>query len=133
MTSQRLRMRILAPLRGMADSLSCALKRSSSGFDESKDRYRPGFEANGSDERPDMPAVTDFPFGRFGYRPAPTAAVTVAASGSLSGADWWSGAGPSWGREYFPWSDGATSLAPSPWKGALDPNGVTMPVGVQHP
>jgi hypothetical protein len=93
----------------------------------------PGFEANGTDERPEMPSVTDFPSDRFDYRPAPTAAVTVATSSSLSGADWWSGAGPSWGREDFPWNDGATSLAPSPWKGAVDPNGSTMPVGVQNP
>lgn len=95
--------------------------------------YSPGIEGNSTDAKPTLPSLDNFPAARFKYRPSPTSAVTVATSGSLSGANWWSGLGPSWGRSYFPWNDGAMTLAPSPWKGALDPNGTTMPVGVQNP
>ena len=91
--------------------------------------YSPGIEGNSSDTRPVIPSLDNFPADRFKYRPSPTAAVTTATTASLSGANWWSGLGPAWGRDYFPW-DG---LAPSPWKGALNPNGTTIPIGVQDP
>jgi hypothetical protein len=103
--------------------------RASRGYKQSRDRYGPGFEANGSEQKPEMPSVDDFPSQRFDYRPTATAAITTAKDVSLSGTDWWSGAGPSWGAQHFSWS----GLAPSPWKGALDPNGAAMPVGVQNP
>jgi hypothetical protein len=58
--------------------------------------------------------------------------VTTASSGSLSGANWWS-TPPSWGATYFAWNDGEKTLAPTAWKGALDPNGTVMTVGVRNP
>jgi hypothetical protein len=112
--------------------------RASANFNASKasgeDRgaYTPGFEGNGTDVKPTMPSLDDFPASRFNYRPTATAAVTVATTTSLSGVNWWS-TPPSWGATYFPWNDGAMTLAPSAWKGALDPSGMTMPVGVQNP
>ena len=95
--------------------------------------YSPGWEANSTDTKPIMATIDDFPNSRLtGYRPEPTSAVTVAASGSLNGRNWWTTL-PTWGDEYFPWDDGAITLAPDAWKGALDPSGSTMPVGVQNP
>jgi len=91
--------------------------------------YAPGFEAHGTDVRPSLASLDDMTSQRFNYRPSPTAAVTVATDTSLSGEDWWSGSGPSWGKDYFPWE----GLAPNPWKGALDPNGTEMTVGVLNP
>jgi Concanavalin A-like lectin/glucanases superfamily len=106
--------------------------RASSAFQTSKQRYAPGFEANGTDTKPTLPSLDNFPTDRFKYRPSPTAAVTTATTSSLSGANWWS-TPPSWGASFFPWNDGEKTLAPSNWKGALDPNGSTLPVGVQNP
>jgi hypothetical protein len=94
--------------------------------------YSPGFEGNGTDTKPTLPSLDNFPTDRFKYRPSATSAVTTATSASLSGANWWS-TPPSWGAAYFPWNDGDKTLAPSGWKGALDPNGSTMLVGVQNP
>jgi len=94
--------------------------------------YAPGFEASSTEAEPPMPSVTNFPADRFDYRPSATSPITTSTTISLSGADWWS-TPPSWGGDYFDWNDGALTLAPSAWKGALDPNGSTMPVGVQNP
>jgi Concanavalin A-like lectin/glucanases superfamily len=94
--------------------------------------YSPGIEGNSTDVKPTMPSLDNFPADRFKYRPSTQTQVTTATSSSLSGANWWSPA-PSWGATYFPWNDGAMTLAPSAWKGALDPNGSTNPVGVQNP
>jgi hypothetical protein len=121
------------------DFASLAAWRASSEFEHSKAggsfraAYAAGFDGNSTDAKPTLPSIDDYPTSRFQYRPAPTTAVTTAASSSLSGANWWSGLGPTWGRDYFPWNDGAMTLEPSAWKGALDPNGSTMPVGVQNP
>jgi hypothetical protein len=94
--------------------------------------YAPGFDGNSTDSKPTLPSIDDYPSSRFDYRPAPTPVVTAATASSLSGTNWWSPP-PSWGATYFPWDDGEKTLAPSPWKGALDPNGTTMPIGVQNP
>lgn len=94
--------------------------------------YSPGFDGNSTDTKPTIPTIDDYPTSRFNYRPSPTGAVTVATSSSLSGTNWWT-TPPTWGTTYFNWSAGGGSLAPSPWKGALDPNGSTMTVGVQNP
>jgi len=91
--------------------------------------YAPGWETNGSDADPQIPSVSGtFPANRMDYRPQNTAA-TAGTSSSLSGTNWWSAA---------PWTSyGATpvawDLAPSPYKGALDPNGTDMTVGVLNP
>lgn len=94
--------------------------------------YSPGFDGNSTDSKPTLAALDSYPTDRFKYRPSATSVVTIAASGSLSGANWWS-TPPSWGAIYFPWNDGERTLAPSAWKGSLDPNGSTLPVGVQNP
>jgi Concanavalin A-like lectin/glucanases superfamily len=96
--------------------------------------YAPGFDGNSTDVKPNLPSIDNYPIDRFSYRPAPTSAVTVASSGSLSGTNWWSTA-PIWGDDYFPWNDTERGclLTPDPWKGPLDPTGSTMPVGVQNP
>jgi hypothetical protein len=95
--------------------------------------YAAGWEGNSTMTKPVIGAVEDRVNSRFDYRPAPTAAVTVAtASTSLNGQNWWS-TPPTWGDDFFPWNDGAITLQPSAWKGALNPNGSTMPVGVQNP
>ncbi len=93
--------------------------------------YAPGFEANGTDRKPSLASLDQFPARRFNYRPAATTEVTVATDKSLSGANWWS-TPPAWGTA-FPWNDGSEALAPSPWKGALDPKGTGMTVGVLDP
>jgi hypothetical protein len=111
--------------------LTLAAWRASAGFNTSKGIYAPGFEANGTDTKPTLPSLDNFPTDRFKYRPSATSAVTTATTSSLSGVNWWS-TPPTWGSA-FPWNDGEKTLAPSPWKGALDPNGTTMPVGVQDP
>ena len=113
--------------------------RNSAEFEHSKlsgtwrPAYSPGFEGNSTQTAPSIPSRNDWPNNRFQYRPAATSAVTVASNGSLNGQNWWIGLGPSWGRAYFPWNDGAMTLAPDAWKGPLDPNGSTMPIGVQNP
>jgi hypothetical protein len=94
--------------------------------------YSPGFDGNSTETKPTIPTIDNYPVDRFKYRPAATSAVTTAKTGSLSGANWWT-TPPTWGATYFPWNDGAITLAPSPWKGPLDPNGTTLPVGVQNP
>jgi hypothetical protein len=125
--------------RGGTAFATLAAFRSSSLFTLSKGSgarrgaYTPGFEANSTDAKPTLPSLDDYPNSQFDYRPEPAAAVTASTTSSLSGADWWSGDGPAWGRDYFPWSSGERTLAPSGWKGALNPNGETMPVGVQNP
>ena len=91
--------------------------------------YPDGWEGNSTMTKPTIGSIDNYPAERFNYRPAPTSAVTVATSSSLSGVNWWSNLGPTWGRTYFPW----TGLAPDGWKGPLDPNGSTMTVGVQNP
>ena len=114
---------------------SIANWKASSEFEHSKlsgsfrGAYAPGFDGNSTDTKPTLPTIDNYPADRFKYRPAATSAVTVASPGSLSGANWWSGLGPTWGRDYFGW-DG---LAPDAWKGVLDPNGSDMSVGVQNP
>lgn len=95
--------------------------------------YGPGWEGNGTDDKPSIGTIDNYPADRFtGYRPLATAAVTVGSSGSLNGANWWNST-PTWGDDYFPWNDGEMTLAPGNFKGPLDPNGLTMPVGVQNP
>jgi hypothetical protein len=94
--------------------------------------YPPGFENSSTDSRPTLPSLDDFPGSRFLYRPTAQTQVTTATTGSLSGADWWS-TPPSWGAQFFSWSAGGGSVAPSGWKGALDPNGSTITVGVLDP
>ena len=94
--------------------------------------YSAGFDGNSTDTKPNLASIDNYPIERFQYRPAVTAAITVAKSGSLSGANWWT-TPPTWGDAYFSWNDGTITLAPSPWKGPLDPNGTTLPVGVQNP
>ncbi len=118
---------------------SLAAWRASSEFTHSKQSgayraaYTDGFDGNSTDTKPTIPTIDNYPVDRFQYRPAATVAVTDAAVGSLSGAEWWSGLGPTWGRDYFPWNDGVITLVPDAWKGPLDPNGSTLPVGVQNP
>lgn len=94
--------------------------------------YSAGFEGNSTDTKPTMPSLDDFLSSRFDYRPSAESQVTTAASSSLSGEDWWT-TPPTWGDTYFPWNDGALTLAPDAWKGALDPSDSTMPIGVQNP
>ena len=95
--------------------------------------YAPGWEANSTMTKPTMGTIDNYPAERFtGYRPAATSAVTVASGGSLNGQNWWT-TPPSWGATYFPWNDGEMTLAPSAYKGPVDPNGSTMSVGVQNP
>lgn len=94
--------------------------------------YSDGLEGNSTDTKPTLATIDDFPTSRFQYRPGATSAVTVAASGSLSGEDWWS-TPPTWGDDYFSWSAGGGTLEPDAFKGALDPSGSTLPVGVQTP
>jgi hypothetical protein len=94
--------------------------------------YLPGFENSGTEAKPTLPSLDNFPADRHKYRPSATNAVTTATTSSLSGANWWS-TPPTWGATYFPWNDGEKMLAPSGWKGALDPNGSTLPVGVENP
>jgi hypothetical protein len=96
-----------------------------------REGYAPGFEANGTTTAPTMPSFNNINTSRLRYRPSPNSVVTVATSTSLSGANWWSN--PSWGDDFFNWNDGEKTLAPSPWKGALNPNGSTLPIGVQDP
>jgi hypothetical protein len=93
--------------------------------------YSPGVDGNSTESKPTLPSIDNYPTDRFKYRPSPTTAVTVATSGSLSGSNWWS-TPPSWGDDYFPWNDTESGclLAPSGFKGALDPNGATINVGV---
>jgi hypothetical protein len=123
---------------GSQDYATMAAWRASAQFATSKlagtlrGAYTPGFEGNGTDAKPALPSLDDFPDSRFLYRPSATSAVTVATSTSLSSANWWS-TPPSWGDDYFGWSAGGGSLAPSAWKGALDPNGSTITVGVLNP
>jgi len=102
--------------------------RASPHFQHSKAAYGPGFEAHSTDSKPALPSIDNFPTDRYKYRPSPAATVTTATSTSLSGEDWWS-TPPSWGREPFPW-DG---LAPSSWKGAMEPDGAAITVGVLKP
>ncbi len=108
--------------------------RASPHFANSKAAYAPGFEAHGIDAKPTLASIENFPADRFKYRPAPGAEVTTATSTSLSGENWWS-TPPTWGRtvgaenEELPW-DG---LAPSAFKGALDPNGTEINVGALSP
>ena len=110
----------------------------SSEFDHSKlsgskrGAYAAGWEGNSTTTKPLIPTIDNYPTDRFNYRPLATAAVTVAASGSLNGQNWWT-TPPTWGDDYFPWNDGDFTLAPDAFKGPLDPNGSTMPVGVQNP
>ena len=94
--------------------------------------YADGFDGNSTESKPTIPTIDNYPADRFNYRPSPTAAVMVATTSSLSGADWWT-TPPTWGADYFSWSAGGGSLAPSAWKGALDPNGTTIEVGVLNP
>jgi Concanavalin A-like lectin/glucanases superfamily len=116
----------------LEDYNSIALWKASNGFQTSKGLYAPGFENSGSSDRPGLPSLDNFPTDRFKYRPTAQTQVTTATTTSLSGANWWSSP-PSWGGQYFAWNDGEKTLAPSPWKGALDPNGSILLVGVQDP
>jgi hypothetical protein len=110
----------------------------SSEFDHSKlsgtlrGAYAAGWEGNSTMTKPTLPALDNWPAERFQYRPAATSSVTTAASGSLNGQNWWTSP-PTWGDDYFPWNDGEMTLAPSAYKGPLDPSGDTIPVGVQNP
>jgi hypothetical protein len=90
--------------------------------------YAPGFENSGTDTKPTLASLDNFRAGRFQYRPTAQTQVTTATTSSLSGENWWTN-GPSWGGGYFAW----IGLAPSNWKGALDPSGSSMTVGVQNP
>ena len=95
--------------------------------------YTPGVEGNSVQiapgSQPPLATVSSWPTQRLtGYRPSAVSSITTAASGSLNGQNWW-GTPPTWGTENFNWA----GLAPSPYKGPLDPNGTTMPVGVQNP
>lgn len=94
--------------------------------------YPAGLEANGTDSKPTLASLDDFPTSRFQYRPSATSAVTVATTSSLSGSNWWS-TPPTWGDDYFDWDEGGGGLQPSNFKGALDPNGSTITVGVLNP
>ena len=94
--------------------------------------YAPGWEGNSTMTKPTIPSLDDWPNNRLHYRPAATSAVTTASNGSLNGQNWWS-TPPSWGTEHFGWTINGFGLAPDNWKGPLDPNGSTMPVGVQNP
>ena len=94
--------------------------------------YTPGWEGNSTMVKPVIGALDDRVNSRFDYRPQATAAVTVAASGSLNGQDWWT-TPPTWGDDYFAWDEDGLSLEPDPWKGPLDPSGSSFPVGVQKP
>ena len=86
------------------------------------------WEVNGSDANPQIPSVDSFPTDRMDYRPQNTGAVGASAT-PPSGANWWTSPGwTSYGATAVPFN-----MAPSPWKGALDPNGAAFPIGVQNP
>jgi hypothetical protein len=85
-------------------------------FNLSKSIYAPGFEANSFEFKPTMASIDSFPANRLDYRPSPHANRTTGKTTSLSGE-----------------STAGWPAQPSNWKGALDPAGTTMPVGVQNP
>jgi hypothetical protein len=121
-----------------SDYASLAAWKGSSEFEHSKlsgslrGAYAPGFDGNSTETKPTLPSIDNYPADRFKYRPSATSEVTTATTSSLGGANWWS-TPPTWGTTHFPWNDGEKTLAPSAWKGALDPGGTTSPVGVQNP
>ena len=69
-----------------------------------------------------------FPSSQLDYRPQALAVVGAPAT-PPSETNWWSSPGwTSYGATATPFN-----MAPSAWKGALDPSGSTVPVGVQNP
>ncbi len=79
----------------------------------------PGIEPHGVEAKPAIPTIDNYPDGRYKYRPTADANVTSAYTGQAN-----SPAGESMA---------AWPAQPSPWKGALDPNGTDMTVGVRNP
>ena len=130
-------------LRGAGQTLrtfnSIAEWKANSEFEHSKlsgskrIAYAPGWNGNSTDSKPTLPSIDNYPTDRFNYRPSATSEVTVATSGSLSGTNWWTSPPSAWGATYFSWTDSGLTIAPNGWKGALDPSGSELPVGVQNP
>ena len=92
-----------------------------------------GWEQNGSDDNPRIPSVDSFPAQRMDYRPQNAQTGVATAPSVTAGGNAWYGTGttPGWsnyGATQVPWN-----WAPSPWRGALDPAGTDMPIGVQRP
>jgi hypothetical protein len=79
----------------------------------------PQFEPNGVEAKPIIASLDNFPADRLKYRPAANSDVLTAYSNQTTS--------PA-GESMSGWP-----AKPSPWKGALDPNGTTVPVGVQKP
>ena len=115
-----------APVRRSREYADLAAWFASSEFEHSKlsgarrAAYSPGWEGNSTMTKPTIPSLDDWPNSRLQYRPAPTSAVTVASNGSLNGQNWWS-TPPSWGTGFFGWTIDGYGLAPSNYKGPLDP------------
>jgi hypothetical protein len=49
--------------------------------------YSPGFGGNGTESKPTLPSLDNFPSDRFKYRPSATSALTTATTSSPSGAN----------------------------------------------
>jgi hypothetical protein len=77
------------------------------------------FEPNGVEGKPTMPSLDNFPTDRRKYRPSANSNVTTAYTNQTTS--------PA-GESMASWP-----ARPSPWKGALDPNGTAMLVGVGNP
>jgi hypothetical protein len=96
--------------------------KASSKFNASKSVYSPGFLNSAVVADPQIPSAVRAPSSfdiRRSYRPGNPQAVSAARTTTST-----SPAGE---------STAGWTVAPSPWMGALDPNGTSMPVGVQNP
>ncbi len=112
-----------ASAHGAASYASLAAWLASAKFTASKGIYSPGFFANSYQVNPSIPSCPSGGFvpnfdTRRNYRPAASQAAngypgTVNSPAGQSMASW--------------------KVKPSPWIGALDPNGSTTPIGVQNP
>jgi hypothetical protein len=96
--------------------------KASSKFNASKNIYSPGFLNSAIVADPQIPSAVRAPASfdtRRNYRPQNSQAVSAARSATSTSLT---------GESTTGWT-----VAPSPWMGALDPNGTTMPIGVQNP
>jgi concanavalin A-like lectin/glucanase superfamily protein len=85
-------------------------------------------DQNSVDDNPQIPSCMNITTSRTDYRPQNVSKMGANAT-PPSGFNWWGSPGwTSYGATPVPFN-----MAPSPWKGALDPNGTTCPIGVQNP
>ena len=115
-------MAVGAPDVGEQNFATMAAWKASTYFNNSKSVYSPGYHANSVNEDPQIPSAVRTPASfdvRRDYRPRNARAVSLARTTTSTTPAGQSTAG---------WT-----VSPSPWIGALDPNGSTMPVGVQNP